>query len=181
VNTAELLKKAVGGEVFTDYNVFYQAVEKTLEKSDRKLSSSDLKIILSFFSMRDESCPPVVSKIHKPGKVKADPLYGMYEAKIDGKICVVEYETDSELRDTEQVPLLEVGGIEAFFEREVLPYIPDAWIKKGSEKIGYEVSFTRHFYKPMPLRNIEEIRRDILTVEKESGGLLSNLLTGSAT
>lgn len=181
VDTAELLKKALGGEVFTDYNVFYQAVEKALEKADRKLSASDLKAILATFSTRDESCPPVVSKIHKPGKAEANPLYGMYEVKIDGKVCVVEYETDSELRDTEQVPLLEAGGIEAFVKREVLPYTPDAWIKEGSEKIGYEVSFTRHFYKPQPLRSIEEIRRDILALERETGGLLSNLLVGGAT
>jgi type I restriction enzyme M protein len=180
VDTAELLKKALGEEVFTDYNVFYLAVEKALEKSDRKLSAPDLKTILAAFSKRDESCSPVVSKIHKPGKAEANPLYGKYAAKIDGKMCVVEYEADSELRDTEQVPLLEDGGIEAFVKREVAPYAPDAWIKKGSEKIGYEVSFTRHFYKSQPLRSIEEIRHDILALEKEAGGLLSDLLVGGA-
>lgn len=180
VDTAELLKKALGGEAFTDYNVFYKEVEKALEKTDRKLSAADLKAILAVFSNRDETCTPVFSKIHKPGKAKPNPLYGMYETKIDGKICVVEYETDSELRDTEQVPLLEDGGIEAFVKREVLPYTPDAWIKEGSEKIGYEVSFTRHFYKPQPLRSIEEIRQDILALEKETGGLLSDLLVGGA-
>ena len=60
----------------------------------------------------------------------------------------MEYEPDSELRDTEQVPLLEAGGIEAFFRREVLPYVPDAWIDEEATKIGYEISFTRYFYKP---------------------------------
>ena len=105
-------------------------------------------------SWRVEDAPPVIKKIHKAGKgskaasVKADPLHGLYEVKIDGKPCVVEYEPDSELRDNEQIPLLEEGGIEAFIRREVLPYTPDAWIVEADTKIGYEVSFTRHFYKP---------------------------------
>ena len=80
------------------------------------------------------------------------------------------------LRDAEQVPLLEDGGIEAFMRREVLPYTADAWIKEDATKIGYEVSFTRHFYKPQPLRTLEEISADILAIEKEAEGLLDGLL-----
>ena len=75
------------------------------------------------------------------------------------------------------MPLLEDGGIEAFIRREVLPYTPDAWIKEDATKIGYEVSFTRHFYKPQPLRTLEEISADILAIEKEAEGLLDNLLS----
>jgi type I restriction enzyme M protein len=149
-----------------------------LEKLDIKLPAADLKLILKAVSLRVETAPPVIAKVHKPGKVKADPLYGMYETTVDKKSCIVEYEPDSDLRDTEQVPLLEEGGIEAFIRREVLPYTPDAWIKKGAEKIGYEISFTRHFYKPQPLRTLEEISADILTVEKEAEGLLDGLLLG---
>ena len=81
--------------------------------------------------------------MHKPGKAKADPLRGLFEMTVDGKPAIVEYEPDSDLRDTEQIPLLEEGGIEAFIRREVLPYTPDAWIKEDAAKIGYEVSFTR--------------------------------------
>jgi type I restriction enzyme M protein len=125
-----------------------------------------------------ETAPPVISKIHKPGKVQPDPLRGLFELLSDGKSVVVEYEPDSELRDTEQIPLLEEGGIEAFFKREVLPYTPDAWIKEDATKIGYEISFTRHFYKPQPLRTLEEIRADILAIEKEAEGLLDGILTG---
>ena len=93
--------------------------------------------------------------MHKPGKVKADPLRGLFAATVDDKPAVVEYEPDADLRDTEQVPLLEDGGIEAFIRREVLPYTPDAWIKEDVTKVGYEVSFTRHFYKPQLLRTLE--------------------------
>jgi hypothetical protein len=86
------------------------------------------------------------------------------------------YEPDGELRDTEQVPLLEEGGIDAFITREVLPYTKDAWIREGASKIGYEISFTRHFYKPQPLRSLDEIRADILKIEKEAEGLLEDVL-----
>jgi len=75
------------------------------------------------------------------------------------------------------VPLLEKGGIEAFIRREVLPYTPDAWINNDAARIGYEISFTRHFYKPQPLRTLAEISADILAIEKEAEGLLDGLLT----
>ena len=116
----------------------------------------------------------------KPGKSQVDPLRGLFEATVDGKLAIVEYEPDSDLRDTEQVPLLEKGGIEAFIRSEVLPYTPDAWIKEDATKIGYEVSFTRYFYKPQPLRTLEDIRADILAIEKEAEGLLDDILGGSA-
>ena len=94
---------------------------------------------------------------------------------------MVEYEPDNELRDTEQVPLLEEGGIEAFLRREVLPYAPDAWYDPVSVKIGYEISFTRYFYKPQPLRTLEEIRADILALERETEGLLGDILNISGS
>ena len=68
------------------------------------------------------------------------------------------------------------GGIEAFIRREVLPYTPDAWVKEGATKIGYEVSFTRHFYKPTRLRSLGEIRADIAQVEAESEDLISDII-----
>ena len=122
-------------------------------------------------SERDESAPPVIRSIHKRG-TEPDPLHGRFEAVVDGKRCVVEYEPDSDLRDTEQVPLLEGGGIDAFLKREVLPYAPDAWYDPESVKTGYEISFTRYFYKPQPMRSLEEIRADIMALEKDSAGLL---------
>jgi type I restriction enzyme M protein len=124
----------------------------------------------------DESAPPVIRRIHKAGKIKPDPLHGLVEASIGGKLCVVEYEPDTELRDTEQVPLAENGGIETFVRREVLPYTADAWIDESATKVGYEISFTRYFYKPQLLRTLEEIRADILNVEKETEGLLGQIL-----
>ena len=124
---------------------------------------------------RSDSAPPIIKKIHKRGTVLT-PLHGLFEAMIDGKQRVVEYESDTELRDTEQVPLLEEGGIEAFLTREVLPHAPDAWYVVSSVKTGYEVSFTRYFYKPRPMRSLEDIRADILALEKETEGLLGEII-----
>jgi hypothetical protein len=93
--------------------------------------------------------------------------------------CVVEYEPDADLRDTEQVPLLEAGGIEAFIKREVLPYASDAWFNEDATKIGYEISFNRYFYKPQPLRSLDEIKKDILVLEKETEGLLKEIVGSS--
>ena len=124
---------------------------------------------------RSETAPPVIKKVHKRG-TPPDPLRGLFPVTLDGRPAVVEYEPDSDLRDTEQVPLLEEGGIEAFLRREVLPYAPDAWYAPSSVKVGYEISFTRHFYKPQPLRPLEEIRADILALEQETEGLLADIV-----
>jgi type I restriction enzyme M protein len=66
--------------------------------------------------------------------------------------------------------------VEAFLEREVLPYAPDAWYDSASIKIGYEISFTHEFYKPQPLRSLDEIRADILVLERETEGLISEVV-----
>ncbi len=100
----------------------------------------------------------------------------MFSTTIGGKPAVAEYEPDPNLRDIEQVPLLEEGGIDAFLRREVLPYASDAWWVPDSAKTGYEISFTRYFYKPQPLRTLEEIRADILALEKETEGLLVEIV-----
>jgi type I restriction enzyme M protein len=179
VEAATKLREVLGGMLFEDHNVFRDSVDAALKKADIKLPAADLKQIFKAVTWRVETAPPVIAKVHKSGKVKADPLRGLFDAIVDGKRAIVEYEPDSDLRDTEQVPLLEDGGIEAFIRREVLPYTQDAWIKEDATKIGYEVSFTRHFYKPQPLRTLEEISADILAIEKEAEGLLDGLLKGS--
>lgn len=179
LEAAHALRTSLSDGLFEDHNDFRNRVNAALDDAGLKLSATDLKTLLKAVSWRVESAPPVVSKTHKPGKVQADPLHGLYEASAKGKPVVVEYEPDPELRDTEQVPLLEDGGIEAFIRREVLPYTPDAWVKADATKIGYEISFTRHFYKPKPLRTLEEIAADILAIEREAEGLLDGLLRGS--
>ena len=141
---------------------------------DRSYTTKEIKA-LKEEAERSETGPPVIRRVRKQG-VYADPLRGLFPATVDGRSVVVEYEPDPDLRDTERVPLLEEGGIQAFLRREVLPYAPDAWYVPASVKVGYEISFTRYFYKPQPLRPLEEIRADILALERETDGLLSEIM-----
>jgi type I restriction enzyme M protein len=189
METATALRQEIGGDLFEDHNVFRKVVEDGLKKLKSRgvlqytPTAADIKIIHRAVSWRVETAPPVIAKLHKPGKTTPDHLHGRYlvgAGRALPKQAIVEYEPDSDLRDTEQIPLLEPGGIEAFIQHEVLPYTPDAWIKEDADKIGYEISFTRHFYKPQPLRTLEEIRADILAVEEEAEGLLDELMKGAA-
>ena len=144
--------------------------------SNRAYKAAEIKLLREH-GTRNEDAPPVIKRIHKRG-TEADPLRGLFEAEINGRTSVVEYEPNTDLRDTEQIPLLEQGGIEAFLRREVLPYAEDAWYRTDRVKIGYEVSFNRYFYRPQPMRMLEEIRADILALEKETTGLLDDVLIG---
>ena len=166
--------------MFNDHNEFRRKVGDVLDKAGIKLGAADLKVLLRAVSWRGESAPPVIAKVHKPGKATPDPLHGRFEETIDGKRCVVEFEPDSDLRDSEQIPLLEEGGIETFLKRDVIPYTPDAWVDDSKTQIGYEVSFTRHFYKPQQLRTLDEIAADIVATEKEAEGLLEGLVKRGA-
>lgn len=154
-----------------NYNTFIALVKKEmpLTKKRQDLLRKELTTI-------DENSEPVIKKLHQPRAKKPNPLQGLYEKKIDGKTAIIEYEPDSNLRDTEQIPLIEPGGIEAFFKREVLPYTPDAWIDSSKTTIGYEISFTKHFYEPIQMRSLQEIETDILALEQETEGLLSEIL-----
>ena len=177
---ATTVRAALGDQLFVDHNAFRDCVDAALKQTGIKIPAADLKQILRAVSWREESAPPVIARSHKIGRIEADPLQGLFAVTIEGRPAIVEYEPDPDLRDTEQVPLLEEGGIAAFIRREVLPYTPDAWIKEDATRIGYEISFTRHFYRPQPLRSLEEISADILAIEREAEGLLDGLLKGSA-
>ncbi|MYL81564.1 N-6 DNA methylase [Desulfovibrio aerotolerans] len=173
---ARRVAKLLGAGPHLDFNVVMDAVETDADKHGVKLTAKRKKLLQVELTVTDASASPVVKKVHKPGKTQPDPLHGLYPVEMDGKTRVVEYESDTSLRDTEQIPLLEEGGIEAFFKREVLPYTPDAWIDPDKILIGYEVSFTRHFYKPIPMRTLEEIKADIYALEQETDGLLEQIV-----
>jgi type I restriction enzyme M protein len=143
---------------------------------ERAYSSKEIKTLRQSHQV-DDGAPAVIRRIHKKG-VFADPLRGLFALAVRGEERVVEFEPDVDLRDTEQVTLLAEGGTEAFIRREVLPYAPDAWLVDGSAKIGYEINFNRYFFKPLPLRSLGEIRTDILGLEKETEGLLSEIVGG---
>lgn len=168
------LHKIIGGDLFEDHNVFRDRLRDALKREGIKTRKPERRAIWEAMSWRDEEAPPVIKKVYT--RKEPDPLRGLYAMTMDGKERVVEYENDTDLRDTEQVPLLEEGGIEAFVRREVLPYVPDAWIDAGKTKIGYEISFNRVFYTPPELRSLAEIRADIEALEDETEGLLDDVL-----
>ena len=174
-NLVDRVAEKIGPGPHRDFNVFIGKVEEDVKGYGVKLTAKRKKLLQGSLAERSEEAAPVIKKIHK-SSVNPNPLVGLFEATISGKRCVVEYEPDSDLRDTEQVPLLEEGGIKAFLRREVLPYAVDAWYQPDHVKVGYEISFTRYFYKPKPMRTLEEIRADILALEKETQGLLAEII-----
>ncbi len=175
-NVIDRAAAVLGAGLHPDFNRFMEVVGADASAHGVKLTAKRKNLLQMALASRDEAAAPVIKKTHKPGAVEPDPIRGLIEAALDGRSAVVEYEPDTGLRDTEQVPLLHEGGIEAFIHREVLPYAPDAWYDTPSVKVGYEISFTRHFYKPLPLRPLEEIRADIAALERETEGLLSGII-----
>jgi len=81
---------------------------------------------------------------------------------------------DSSKLDYEKIPLKD--DIDEYLKREVLPHVSDAWMDRNKDKIGYEISFNKYFYKYQPLRSLGDIKKDILALEKETEGLLSEIL-----
>ena len=178
-NVIERVAAMLGTGPHPDFNRFIEVVVADASAHGVKLTAKRKNLLQKALASREEAAAPVIKKAHKPGAVEPDPIRGLIETALDGQSTVVEYEPDPDLRDTEQVPLLDEGGIEAFLRREVLPYAVDAWYVPSSVKVGYEVSFTRHFYKPQPLRRLEQIRGDILALERETDGLLTEVLGDS--
>lgn len=178
IELALLAQKEIGQAVFDDHNVFRSRFEAVMKENGKKLGAPEKKSIYKAVSWRDETAPPVIAK---RTKLKVGDSFepghdGAYLETVGKDRFMVEYEADSDLRDTEQVPLKEPGGIDAFFAREVLPYAADAWIAMDKTQTGYEISFARYFYKPTPLRTLDQIRADILKLEQQTEGLLHKIV-----
>jgi type I restriction enzyme M protein len=179
---AKAVWQVIGDELFMDHNLFRERFDAVADEAAPELSAAERKLVQRAVSERQEGAAPVLNG--KPSKSKRDVnyarerLYGRF--LLDGdKPEVAEYEPDTELRDTEQVPLLDLGGIEGFFKHEVLPYASDAWIDPKGTKVGYEISFARHFYKPKRQRTLKEIKEEIAELEKQTDGLLKQIIGGS--
>lgn len=183
---AHKLMKQVGTDTYMDYNEFYAKISAAAKQLGEKASAAVLKNIARAMSVTDPEAAPVIKKEHKVNSKDIETLrevYGIkeemladygYKAAGDGKKVYVEYESDSDLRDTEKIPVKEV--IYEYFLREVRPYVGDAWINLPTTKIGCEISFTKYFYKPVPLRSLEENEADILALDKENDGFIRQLL-----
>jgi len=185
LNSAKQLLKAVGTDEYNDFNFFREKVDSELKTSKSKLSASEKNAILNAVSWYDASAEKVIKGITKLSGEKLERLldhlgckenqladYGYFTTKKKGEF--LEYETESDLRDTENIPLKE--NIYEYFLREVKPHVPEAWINLDATKIGYEISFNKYFYHHNLLRSLEEVSADILQLENESDGLIREIL-----
>lgn len=173
---AQALIKAVGNDEYNDYSVFEAKVETAVKEAQLLLTPAETRLIARAMSWRSPAARPIVKSTHKPSVKHADPRGGLFPITHKGNTVVVAYEPDKALSDTEIVAFDEAGGIEAFFEREVAPHADDAWIDRKATKIGYEISFARHFYKPTPPRPLAEIRTEIDALERQTLVLLDAVL-----
>lgn len=185
VQLAENLFAELGDEIFTDFNQFSQKVNQTLKSVALKPSASEKKAVLQAVSWYEAEAEKVIKKKHKLTDEKLSTLLAHFNCKekelahfgyfATGKPGeYLEYETESDLRDYENVPLKE--KIHTYFLEEVKPHVPEAWINLDKTKIGYEISFNKYFYKHTPLRDIEEVTKDILELEQQSEGLIAEIL-----
>ncbi|MEZ4771959.1 MAG: class I SAM-dependent DNA methyltransferase [Bacteroidia bacterium] len=185
LNTATKLMETIGNQEYSDFNVFAKWVDDELKASKSKLSASEKNAILQAVSWYDESAEKVIKKTQKLSGEKLDQLlfhldctvaqlpdFGYYPSGNRDEYIIYENQTD--LRDSESVPLEE--SIYDYFLREVKPHVPEAWIDLDKTKIGYEISFNKYFYQHKPLRSIEEVSAEILALDKESDGLIMDIL-----
>lgn len=184
---AQKLTQAIGNEVYNDFNKFKKIVEKEIKNLKIKPSDSEKKAIYSAITWYS---PEAVKVVKKKQKITGDKLnklllklsctqeqladYGYFETSKKNEYTI--YETESNLRDYENIPLKE--NIYDYFLREVKPHVKEAWIELEKTKIGYEISFNKYFYQHKPLRTIEEVTTEILELEKLNEGLIFEIVNG---
>ena len=177
---AKQLQQAIGAQQYNDMNVYDDVIKAACKKLAITLNTKEHKQIKTAVSWKNPVAEKVIKKVHKG---KANPLYGLFA--VDGQ--VIEYQTDSELRDNENIaldPSQSVNTInEAYFIKEVQPHVPDAWIdaSKKDDKdqeigiVGYEIPFNRHFYQYQPPRDLVDIDADLDSVSGEIMKLLQEV------
>lgn len=154
---------------------FFKKMSKSLGDKRNELSEEHIKEITTLYGNFEEGkyCKVFDNADFGYRKVTVErpTLNGNGEVVYDKK---GNPKPDSSLRDTENIPLKE--EVQAYMEREVLPHVPDAWVNEKKTNIGYEINFTKYFYEYKPLRSLEEIRAEILALEKATDGLLKAVI-----
>lgn len=175
---ARQLQTTIGAQQFDDMNGYEDALRAATRAQGLSLDPKEKKHITDAVSWKNQAAEKVVKKIHP--KAKATPTYGLFE--VDGE--TVEYKTDGDLRDNENVtldPSQPVNDLnEAYFIKEVQPHVPDAWIDANKTDdqdqqigvVGYEIPFNRHFYQYQPPRDLADIDADLDAVSLEIMNLL---------
>lgn len=154
----------------------YLEIMETLQKTEPYLDYAEFENNFAKLAKVNDIKQLTLKKFSDTG------LFDLFVEKDDNAVPITkangELEPDPELRDTEIVPFTYEGGIDSFFQAEVLPYHSDAWIDHTATKIGYEINFTKHFYKPKELESVEDIVKRILELEQESDGMMAKILEG---
>ncbi|HDY7830303.1 TPA: SAM-dependent DNA methyltransferase [Vibrio vulnificus] len=190
LETAEQLMVAIGTSEFDDFNELKSLVTQELKVNGVKLSDTDKKTILNAISWYDESAAKVVKKVVKLSDEKLQELLERYECdeadlpnfgfyplvsnSNNKKYEFITYEANTDLRDYEFIPLKE--SIYQYFLDEVKPHIDESWINLETVKIGYEISFNKHFYRHKPLRDPDEVAAEIISLEQKAEGLIAQIL-----
>lgn len=185
LDTATLLMQKIGTEEFNDFNLFTAKVDKVLKDEKIKLNASEKNQILTAVSWYDETAEKVIRKIEKLSGDKLENLLKQLNCTVEQlpdfgyypsgkKDHYITYESQSDLRDSENIPLSET--IHGYFLREVKPHVDEAWIDLDKTKIGYEISFNKYFYQHKPLRTIDEVVQELLELEKLSEGLIKEII-----
>ena len=151
LDDVQAIDAALGREPIRDWDIVRRGIKETLLANVSRWTAAESKLFRDVFAVRDPDAEPV-------------PAGG----RVGG------WEPDPALRDFENVPLKD--DIDAYFEREVRPHVPDAWMDREKDKVGYEISFNRHFFKHAPLRPLEEIDADLKTAEKQIARLLQETM-----
>lgn len=185
LTAAKQLHAEVGNELTDDFNVFQDAVKAANKALKLKLSAGQLKQILDAVSWRDPEAKPVLKSMsvfdgQKGYNVDSVAVRRFGHFQLEGGYW--DYEPDSELRDSENVPMNYLEGddmetaVTTYFDREVHPHVDDAWIAQDKTVIGYEISFNKYFYVHQPLRDLDEVVQEIRDLEQETEGLLEKIL-----
>jgi type I restriction enzyme M protein len=169
-------KKRKGKVQLIDGSSFYKQMKKSLGNKRKEISEEQRKEILKIYDKFEESeyCKIFTNEYFGYTKITIEqPLLkgGKVEKDKQGNP-----KPDSSLRDTERVPL--GVDIDEYYEKEVKPHLPTSWVDPNKSQVGYEINFTKYFYKFKPLRSLEDITQDLLQLEKESDGLMNQLLKG---
>ena len=183
METAKAIKEVVGEDVWLDYNAFEKAVIAAAPGGSRSVATA-CRAIARAMAEPDPTAERVVKNELKPNAKALAELRNVYGVTDDrladygyfptGRGTYITYEPDTDLRDGEKIPVKE--DIWEYFQREVRPYAEDAWIDLPKTKIGCEISFTKHFYKPQPLRTLAENEADLRKTAEENAALIKELL-----
>jgi type I restriction enzyme M protein len=157
-----------------DGSDLFKPMKKSLGSKRKEVSDEQKEFILKTYSDFKESEISKIFPNHFFGFTKItieQPLKENGELVKDKKGNI---KTDSSLRDNERIPL--GVDVDEYFEREVKPHLPESWMDRSKDSVGYEINFTKYFYQFKPLRSLSDLTKELLDLEKESDGLLNKLI-----